>query len=443
MQINRSGMPNGFSMDLLSDLDAAEQQMILRRSRVLGKAYKLMYNHPIEFVRGDGMYLYDAKGTPYLDCYNNVVSVGHCNRRVVDAVCRQVATLNTHTRYLHRGILDYAERLLGTFPPPLSKVLFACTGSEAVDVALRIAFAHTGGDGVVISEFAYHGTTRLAASLSPSLGDAVPLGEHVRTVRAPIAYRASHEDVGTRLAADVEAAILDMKRHGIQFAAFLADSVFSSDGLACEPCGFLKPIVDIVHKYGGVYIADEVQPGFCRTGDTFWGFQRHHMTPDLVVMGKPMGNGMPISACVTTDDILANFSKSRYFNTFGGNPVSIAAAAAVLDELEERHLLDNSRRIGALLKEKLQGLKEKYEYIGDVRGAGLYLAVEFVKDRKTKEPDSALALTVVNALREAHILVSTFGLYENCIKLRPLLIMEQQHVEQFIEALDAILSHVR
>lgn len=442
-KINPSGMPNGFSLDRLSDLDPAQQALIERRMHLLGASYKLMYNHPIEFVRGEGMYLYDEKGTPYLDCYNNVVSVGHCNPRVVDAVAKQVATLNTHTRYLHPAILDYAERLLGTFPQPLSRIMFACTGSEAVDLSLRIAFSHTGADGVIISEFAYHGTTMMVSSLSPSLGDAVPLGEHVRTVRAPIAYRAGGEDVGQRLAKDVEQAIEDLKRHGIRFAAFLADSIFSSDGLAPGPKGFLQPVIDVVHKHGGLYIADEVQPGFCRTGDAFWGFQRHRIVPDLVVMGKPMGNGIPISACVTSPALLDAFSKCRYFNTFGGNPVSIAAATAVLDELEERHLLQHCHDMGAYLKGELEKLQDKYECIGDVRGTGLYLSIEFVKDRETKEPDSAITLQAVNGLREEHVLVSTFGLYENCMKLRPILIMEKEHVDQFVMALDKVLQKVR
>ncbi|WP_216232124.1 aspartate aminotransferase family protein [Megasphaera cerevisiae] len=441
-QINPSGMPNGFSSELLHNLDMDEQNLIKRRMNVLGSSYKLMYHHPVEFVRGDGMYLYDAAGVPYLDCYNNVVSVGHCNARVAEAVARQISTLNTHTRYLHPAILDYAERLLATFPAPLKRVMFACTGSEAVDLALRIAFSHTGADGVIISEFAYHGTTMTASSVSPSLGQSVPLGQHVRTVRAPLAYREEVADVGLRLARDVEEAIDDLERHGIRFAAFLADSIFSSDGLASDPAGFLQPVIEVVHRRGGLYIADEVQPGFCRTGDAFWGFQRHHIVPDIVVMGKPMGNGMPISACVTAPDFLEQFSQCRYFNTFDGNPVSIAAAAAVLSELQERDLLKNCRTVGALLKGKLQVLQKKYDCIGDIRGTGLYWSIEFVKDQKTKEPDAALTLAAVNALREAHILVSTFGLYENCMKLRPLLIMEPQHVDQFADSLDCVLERL-
>lgn len=441
-KINPSGMPNGFSLDHLQDLEPAQRQMIERRMKLLGPSYKLMYTHPVEFVRGDGMYLYDEKGTPYLDCYNNVVSVGHCNRRVADAVARQVSLLNTHTRYLHPAILDYAERLLGYFPKPLARIMFACTGSEAVDLALRIAFSHTGADGVVISEFAYHGTTMMAASVSPSLGDAVPLGEHIRTVPAPIAYRSDADDVGERLAHDVERAIDDLERHGIKFAAFLADSIFSSDGLAPGPKGFLQPVIDVVHRHGGLYIADEVQPGFCRTGDAFWGFQRHRIVPDLVVMGKPMGNGIPISACVTSPDLLDAFSKCRYFNTFGGNPVSIAAATAVLDELEERQLLQHCHDIGAYLKGKIEKLQDKYECIGDVRGTGLYLSIEFVKNRDTKESDSGITLKAVNGLREEHVLVSTFGLYENCMKLRPILIMEQEHADEFVAALDRVLQHL-
>lgn len=441
-RINPSGMPNGFSLDHLQELAPDQRQMIERRMQLLGPSYKLMYTHPVEFVRGEGVYLYDEKGTPYLDCYNNVVSVGHCNPRVAAAVAKQVSTLNTHTRYLHPAILEYAERLLQHFPSPLARIMFACTGSEAVDLALRITFSHTGADGVVISEFAYHGTTRLAASVSPSLGDAVPLGEHVRTVRAPLAYRAGGVDVGQRLAQDVERAIEDLERHGIRFAAFLADSIFSSDGLAPTPKGFLQPVVDVVHRHGGIYIADEVQPGFCRTGDAFWGFQRHGIVPDMVVMGKPMGNGIPISACVTSPDLLDAFSKCRYFNTFGGNPVSIAAATAVLDELEERQLLRHCHDIGAYLKQGLEKLQAKYECLGDVRGCGLYLSLEFVKDRQTKAPASDLTLRAVNGLREEHVLVSTFGLYENCMKLRPILIMEKEHADQFITALDTVLGRL-
>lgn len=439
-KINPSGMPNGFSLECMGQLDKAEQQLIMRRMELLGPAYRLMYNHPVEFVRGDGMYLYDVKGTPYLDCYNNVVSVGHCNKRVAEAVAKQMSLLNTHTRYLHPAILDYAERLLDTFQDPLSRVMFACTGSEAVDLALRIAFSNTQADGVVISEFAYHGTTMAVSSVSPSLGNTVPLGQHVRTVRAPIAYRADSQDVGQRLAGDVEAAIIDLERHGIRFAAFLADTIFSSDGLAADPAGFLQPVLDVVHRHGGLYIADEVQPGFCRTGEAFWGFLRHHITPDIVVMGKPMGNGIPISACVTTPVLLDTFGKCRYFNTFGGNPVSIAAASAVLSELQECNLLENCRVTGNYLKQQLKKLQCKYECIGDVRGVGLYLSIEFVKSRNTKEPDSTKTLAIVNCLREAHILVSTYGIFENCLKLRPLLIMKKEHVDYFIDQLDKILN---
>jgi len=259
----------------------------------------------------------------------------------------------------------------------------------------------------------------------------------------PLRIERNSQDVGQRLAGDVEAAIIDLERHGIYgLPAFLADTNFFQrrDLAPLIPAGFLQPVLDVVHRHGGLYIADEVQPGFCRTGEAFWGFLRHHITPDIVVMGKPMGNGIPISACVTTPVLLDTFGKCRYFNTFGGNPVSIAAASAVLSELQECNLLENCRVTGNYLKQQLKKLQCKYECIGDVRGVGLYLSIEFVKSRNTKEPDSTKTLATVNCLREAHILVSTYGIFENCLKLRPLLIMKKEHVDYFIDQLDKILN---
>ena len=282
-------MVNGFDPDSAGTLDPELRRIVERRASLLGPAYKLFYANPLQVVRAQGVHLYDADGQEYLDAYNNVPSVGHCHPRVVEAISRQAATLNTHTRYATELILDYAERLLGTYPDAIANVMFTCTGSEAVDLALRIARFYTGGEGIVITSNAYHGVTTAAAEISPSLGPAVPLGRTVWCVKPPLDADAP------ALAERVRAAIADMNRHGVRLAAFIADSLFSSDGILPGPAGFLRPVADVVRKAGGLYIADEVQPGFGRTGAGMWGFTRHGLVPDLAVMGKPMGNGMPIA----------------------------------------------------------------------------------------------------------------------------------------------------
>jgi 4-aminobutyrate aminotransferase-like enzyme len=262
--------------------------------------------------------------------YNNVASVGHCHPHVVSALARQAGILSTNTRYLNDGILDYAEKLLATFPSALSHLMFTCTGSEANDLAIRIVRAFTGGTGFVVTETAYHGITHAVSQISPSLGGNVPLGIDVRTVPAPDSYRSEDGDVAGKFRADVEAAIQDMRRHGIKPAALIADTVFSSDGVMSEQPGFLKGAVEAIRAAGGVFIADEVQPGFGRTGDCMWGFERHDIVPDLVTLGKPMGNGYPVAGVVMKPEVVAEFgAKARYFNTFGGNTVAVATAMAV------------------------------------------------------------------------------------------------------------------
>lgn len=236
-----AGMQNGFDIARVNELNTREREIVSRRESLLGPSYKLMYEHPVEFVRGEGVFLYDAEDNAYLDCYNNVPSVGHCNPAVVEAVSSQIATLNTHTRYMSENILNYSEQLLNTFEPELGHVMYTCTGSEAVDLSLRIAKFYTGGTGIIVTDYAYHGITTTVAAISTTMGKYVPVDQHVRTVRAPDAYRAGEGvDVAQRLADDIEAAIADMARHGIKFAGFIADSIFSTDGLLTTPAGFLK-----------------------------------------------------------------------------------------------------------------------------------------------------------------------------------------------------------
>jgi 4-aminobutyrate aminotransferase-like enzyme len=433
-------MVNGFDPDTAGELDQDMRQHVARRLDVLGPAYKLFYRHPVRFVRAEGVYLYDAEGRAYLDAYNNVPSVGHCHPRVVEAIARQAAMLNVHTRYGTDLLVEYAERLVATFPPEIGNVMFTCTGSEAADLALRVARFATRAPGVIVTSNAYHGVTTAAAEISPSLGPDVPLGPQVRTVAPPDPRRDGTEDAGQAFAARVTRAAADLRRHGIGLAAFVADSLFSSDGIIPGPAGFLRPVVDAVHAAGGIYIADEVQPGFARTGDSMWGFQRHGIVPDLVVMGKPMGNGMPIAGLAARPGLLAEFGrKIRYFNTFGGSSVSVAAASAVLDVIEDEKLAENARAVGVALREAIAQAAAGYPGVTDIRGAGLYTGVEFA-DPQTGEPDGQAALNVVNELRERRVLISATGAHGNVLKIRPPLPFGYRHVGQFADALRESLA---
>jgi 4-aminobutyrate aminotransferase-like enzyme len=435
-------MINAFDMSKVTGVEPSVQATIERRARVLSPAYRLFYDHPVSFVRAEGVYLYDASGRAYLDAYNNVPSVGHCHPRVVEAICRQAATLNTHTRYATQDILDYTERLLNTLPPTLSKMTYTCSGSEAVDLALRISRRHTGSMGVIVTSNAYHGTTTAAAEISPNLGPLVPLGDYVRTVELPTGEN-SREEFGRVFARGVRDAIADLERHGYGLAAFIADSLFSTDGILPEPAGFLAPIVDVVHEAGGLYIADEVQPGFARTGAAMWGFERHTIVPDLVVMGKPMGNGMPIAGVAARSETLVEFAATaRYFNTFAGNSVCIAAANAVLDVIEAEGLMENSRIVGNYLQQGLHTLADASDEIDGVRGVGLYIGVDIVAT-STGAPDPRRAAAMVNAMRERRVLISATGPHGNVLKIRPPLTFSTANADHFLETFSQVLGILR
>ena len=403
---------------------------IARRTRLLGPAYRLFYETPVHFVRGQGVWLYDAAGQAYLDCYNNVASLGHCHPHVTAATARQSALYASHTRYLHDTVLDYAERLLATFPPDLSHVMFTCTGSEANDLALRIAFAHTGGTGVIVTGNAYHGVTLATSALSPSLGAGVNLGPHVRTIPAPTDP--------AQFAIDVQKAAADLHRHGIQPAALLVDTIFSSDGVYADPAGFLIPAAKAIRAAGGLFIADEVQPGFGRTGDTFWGFQRHGIVPDMVSMGKPMGNGYPVAGLVMKPEVIEKFgAKARYFNTFGGNAVAAATAMAVLDVIEDEALQANARDVGTYFRNALLTLARTQDSLGPLRCAGLFLGQDIVTNG---HPDPQKAAKITNRLRENHILISATGPQGHTLKIRPPLVFSRTNVDMFIAALQGVLQ---
>lgn len=431
---------NSFRAEHAETLAPEIRQLTSKRSQVLGESYRLFYRNPVHLVRGQGQYLWDKAGNQYLDMYNNVASIGHCHPAVVEAVHQQMMQLNTHTRYLHESILAYSDRILATMPAEIDRAMYMCTGSEANDLAIRIAQCWSGGTGIIVSKEAYHGTSALTSGVSPALGSGQPLSPHTRLVAPPDFYRIQTADQGTWFAQQIQQQIDDMRAQGIKFAGFLADSIFSSDGVLPGQPGFLKQAIDVVHQNGGIFIADEVQPGFARTGEAFWGFARHGIVPDVVTTGKPMGNGIPVSGLMAKAPVLAAFSDALpYFNTFGGNPVSMAAAHAVLDVIEQEGLQAHSLHTGAALLAALQELQAIYPCIGEVRGAGLFIGFELVKDRESKQPDKALALDLVEALREAFVLTSVAGPYGNVLKIRPPLCFQTQDIDWVVSAMDRCL----
>lgn len=431
-------MINGFDPSRLDELPDQMQKNIRRRDHSLGPGYRLFYDTPVEIVRGKGVTLFDRDGNDYLDVYNNVPSVGHAHPKVVAAVHEQMQTLNTNTRYVQESILDYSEQLLDTFPAELGHVMFTCTGSEANDLAMRVAKYATGNQGIIVTSGAYHGLTTEVASFSPSLGAGVPLGANVRVIDAPDAlrYSSEQESLEDHLRNQVRAAIADLHRHGIGLAAFIADSIFSSDGVFAGPAGFLRPIIEEVHAAGGLYIADEVQPGFGRTGAEWWGFQRHGIVPDIVTIGKPMGNGIPVAAAIFKPELLVEFGKNiRYFNTFGGNSVAIAAAQAVLDVIREESLIENAHKVGGKIISGLNDLTQGLDQVAEVRGSGFFIGVDLVTDRTTLTPNGDAAASIVNALRDERILISACGAQGNVLKLRPPMPFSSTDADRLLEGI--------
>jgi len=432
---------NAFDMASSAGLDPAVADLVARRRKAFGPTSMLFYERPLNLVRGEGVWLFDQDGTRYLDAYNNVPSVGHCHPRVVEAVARQMGQLNTHTRYLYDSIYTYSERLLATYPSELSNIVYVCTGSEAVDLALRIARATTGGTGVIVTENAYHGNTTAVTEISPASAASDPRGAHVFLVPAPDSYRLGVEPACHAFNAAVKAALATMQARGIRPAAMVVDSILSSDGVYPGMAGFLAKAAESVRAAGGLYIADEVQPGFARTGDTMWGFARHGVIPDIAVMGKPMGNGFPMGGVVVKPALLEVFGQHNgYFNTFGGNPVAAAAGMAVLDALAEDGLGENARGTGAYLVLQLTALAHRHEAIGDVRGRGLYVGVEIVRDKDSREADRGAAVRAVNGMRQRNVLVGTAGRHGNILKIRPPLCFKREHADQLVAALDGALS---
>jgi 4-aminobutyrate aminotransferase-like enzyme/Ser/Thr protein kinase RdoA (MazF antagonist) len=428
--------------------EPAPAETMAARRRLLGRNLSVSYRRPLKIVRGFAQYLYDESGRAYLDAYNNVPLVGHSHPRVVRAAQEQLGLLNTNTRYLHDTILRYAERLTRLLPEPLRVSYFVASGSEANELALRLARARTGREDVIVLEHAYHGHTTTLVDVSPYKFEG-PGGRgrkewvHVAplpdTYRGP--YRRDDPQAGRKYARHVGALVDRLQAEGRGLAAFLAETLPSVAGQVVLPPGYLAEAYRHVRKAGGVAIADEVQTGFGRLGTHFWGFEAHGVVPDVVVLGKPIGNGFPLGAVVTTREIADAFDNGmEFFSTFGGNPVSCAAGLAVLDVVEEERLQERARRVGGCLLEGLRELSGRHPLIGDVRGSGLFLGVELVRDPDRLEPAPEEATYVVNRLRERGVLTGTDGPHHNVLKLRPPLVFSDEDAVLLLATLDDVLT---
>lgn len=409
-----------------------------QRRAVLGPAYRLFYDLPFAPVRGEDVWLYDADGRRHLDAYNNVPVVGHSNARVVAAMAQQAATLCTHTRYLHGAVLDYAEALLARLPASIDRIMFTCTGSEANDLALRMAEAATGGHGVVVTDNAYHGVTRLLAQLSPSL--AAPAG-FVRTVPPPVQrHGETVTEAAGRWGGYVAAACAALHAAEHPPAALLIDTVLASDGIFPPQPGLFDAGAAAARAAGAVVIADEVQAGFGRLGGAWWGFEHAALNPDIVTMGKPMGNGYPVGAAAARADIVEAFAATgRYFNTFGGNPVAAAAGLAVLEELQEHRLPQQAAGTGAYLHEQLHAQLDGHPHIAAIRGRGLYWGVEMAGSHREA---GAKAAHTVNHMRRHGVLINHSGPHGRTLKIRPPLTFTRAHANLLLSALGAALADI-
>jgi 4-aminobutyrate aminotransferase-like enzyme len=421
-------------------------ELLQRRRRVLGPALSpLSYERPLYLVRGEGCRLFDNKGNAYLDAYNNVPAVGHCHPRVVEAIAQQSATLNTNTRYLHESVVELAERLTSTMPPPLDTVMFVNSGSEANDVAWRFATSFTNAGGAIVTERAYHGVTTTTLAFSPE--EWVDIPPHVQTVPAPDGfrgpYRSEEEGWAQRYAGHFDDAISVLRERGYAPAAFYLDSLFTSDGILSPPATYMQEASRRLREAGCLFVADEVQSGFGRTGSHLWSFESAGVTPDFVTLGKPMGNGHPVAAVVTRSEIAQTLaSKTDIFSTFGGNPVACRAGLAVLDVIESEGLQQSALEVGGHLRSLLKDVQQEHQSLGDIRGAGLLVGVELVADREQRSPASRLTNAVMNEMRNRGVLVGSTGRDDNVLKIRPPLVFSRADAEEVAEVLDASLKEL-
>ncbi|MFW6124418.1 MAG: aminotransferase class III-fold pyridoxal phosphate-dependent enzyme [Acidobacteriota bacterium] len=427
-----------------------KQETLQLRRKYIGPSLRLSYKKPLKIVKGFMQYLYDEKGQKYLDARNNVPHVGHCHPRIVNAAQKQMCVLNTNTRYLHDNLVLYAQELNEKMPEPLRVCYIVNSGSEANDLALRLAWTYTQKKDVIVIDGAYHGNLSTLIDISPYKFDGkggTGAPPHVHKVHTPDGYRGEYKYQdplsGKKYADQVKAVIKRIKQNGKELAAFICEPLMGCAGQIVFPDNYLKYAYKHVREAGGVCIADEVQIGFGRVGSHFWGFETQNVVPDIVTLGKPMGNGFPLAAVITRPEIAEAFDNGmEYFNTFGGNPVSCAVGIAVLDVIEEEELMENARITGRYFKGKLEKLKNKYSLIGDVRGMGLFLGVELVLDREKMTPAVEQADYVVEKMKQEKILLSTDGPYKNVLKIKPPMVFNRDNADLFAEKMDQILANL-
>ena len=421
--------------------------LIERRDRALGAGAPLFYREPLHIVRGEGACLFDAAGRRYVDMYNNVPCVGHAHPRIVEAMATQQATLNVHSRYLHEAIVELAERITGLHGERLESVVFSCTGTEANEVALRMARAATGRRGIVCSDAAYHGTSEAVGKLTHLHRRNPERGAEVRGFPFPQTYRPLAggpvdepiEELRDRYLDRLQAAIDDLTGDGVGFAALLVCPIFANEGLPTVPDGFMPRAAEMARAAGGVVIADEVQAGYCRTG-RWWGYEVAGFEPDIVVTGKPMGAGLPLAGTTASRELVETFRGTGYFNTFASSPLQGAVGKAVIDIIEEEGLRHNVERVGARLMEGLKQMQPHYPVMGDVRGHGLFVGVDLVEDPVTKASDREAAADIVNALKDRGFLAGSAGALGNVLKLRPPLVLSAADADAFLAAFREVMA---
>lgn len=422
--------------------------MLARRERLLGPNTPIFYDNPVHLVRGEGVWVYDDTGKRYLDCYNNVPHVGHCHPAVVEAIASQTATLNVHSRYLHDNVLDYAEQLTATFDNSLECVLLTCTGSEANDVAIRMARSATGNKGVIVTDHNYHGNTNEVMGLSTLLDHDLGNPAYRQTMPTPDSYHllegeSTLDDMARRVLAGLDRAIDSLQRSNHGLAALLVCPIFANEGFPQLPTDFFTEVKKRVNAAGGVIIADEVQSGFGRCGTDMWGHQHAHFVPEIVTMGKPMGNGYPVAGVVCTKDIMHEFrTRNNYFNTFGANPVACAAATATLNVIQQENLVENALATGNHARQQLTTLARSFPIFGDIRGSGLFFGGELIEPGSERQPDAALGKKIINEMRHEGVLMGLIGRFDNLLKIRPPMPFSVDNADVLFDTLEKVLKRV-